>query len=236
LWERFCLEFFLGGKPLKLFVLDPCGANASFVLADTRSPSYALMTLEGRSASERLLPELRAALDIQGWMLRDLAAVGVVSGPGSFTGARVGLAAAKGFCEAAVLPLVMVSRLAVLAHKAGADQPETVHALLSAGRGEFFYRRSAPTKLPIEALLSRDAVLAATIAGIVVACEPKIRQEFPERNVLLTPPLTASDALPLVLSRFREQTFDDIASADANYLGRTELEVLEELRRRAGTA
>ena len=47
--------------------------------------------------------------------LRELAAVVVVHGPGSFTGVRVGLSAAKGLCEAGGVPLIAVSRLALLA-------------------------------------------------------------------------------------------------------------------------
>jgi tRNA threonylcarbamoyladenosine biosynthesis protein TsaB len=51
--------------------------------------------------------------------VRELAAVVVVHGPGSFTGVRVGLSAAKGLSEAGGVPLVAVSRLALLAALSG---------------------------------------------------------------------------------------------------------------------
>src|ERR1700761_947560 len=71
-----------------------------------------------RSASAVLLPELRRMFSISGISPRDLSGIGVVSGPGSFTGVRTGLAMAKGLCEVAGVPLASISRLQVLADAA----------------------------------------------------------------------------------------------------------------------
>ena len=50
----------------------------------------------GRGHAEVLMPMIAAVMDATGTGLPDLAAIAVTTGPGSFTGVRVGLAAAKG--------------------------------------------------------------------------------------------------------------------------------------------
>ncbi|PLX93844.1 MAG: tRNA (adenosine(37)-N6)-threonylcarbamoyltransferase complex dimerization subunit type 1 TsaB [Desulfuromonas sp.] len=65
--------------------------------------------------SERLLVQVEQLLAATGLALVDLDLLGVVHGPGSFTGLRVGLATAKGLATAADLPVVGLSTLEVLA-------------------------------------------------------------------------------------------------------------------------
>ena len=86
-----------------------------------------------------------------------LRAIVVVHGPGSFTGVRVGLSAVKGLAEPAGIPVVAVSRLAVLAHKAG-----TQSAALDAHRHEVFLRIAG------EGIKTREILAgAAELAGMV---------------------------------------------------------------------
>lgn len=227
------------GRPgLRLLLMDTCGAEASIALvellvANQGSPVVETVELGGRVASERLIPELRRLMTGWGWRVGDLAAVGVVAGPGSFTGVRVGVAAAKGLCEAGAAPLVMVSRLAVLAAKAGTGAGR-MQALLDAGRGEFFYGRFEDGEAPLEALMMREAVLAAMAdGGRLVVCEEAARSAFAEFDPVMVAPLRAVDALGLVVARVEEGALDDVATSDANYLRRTDLEVLERLAQRA---
>jgi tRNA threonylcarbamoyladenosine biosynthesis protein TsaB len=93
--------------------------------------------LERGRASAEVVAAVRRLLAGVGWGIKELDAVGVVSGPGSFTGMRTGLAAAKGMCEATGVRLVGVSRLAVLAQKAGVVEG---YVALDAGRGEVYVR------------------------------------------------------------------------------------------------
>ena len=96
-----------------------------------------------RSASSLLSSELRRILASSGIVLRDLDGIGVVSGPGSFTGVRTGLAMAKGLCEVVGLRLASVSRLEVLAE--AADLREGF-AVLDAGRGSLYVREQRRTE------------------------------------------------------------------------------------------
>jgi tRNA threonylcarbamoyl adenosine modification protein YeaZ len=63
-----------------------------------------------RTYSARLIPEIAAMLESRHATLRDIEAIVVVNGPGSFTGIRVGLSTAKGLAEGAGIPLIAVSR------------------------------------------------------------------------------------------------------------------------------
>jgi tRNA threonylcarbamoyladenosine biosynthesis protein TsaB len=163
-------------------------------------------------------------MESQGWGLRGLKAVVVVHGPGSFTGVRVGLSAAKGLSEAGGIPLIAVSRLALLAASAGRGD-ETVHAVLDAGRGEFYYGEYAGSRCLREALLSQEEVSAAVAGGQVVVCEAKIADGLVGLHPRLVTEPSAADALPLALERISANEFDDVALLDANYLRRTDAEI-----------
>lgn len=65
-----------------------------------------------------LQPAVQQLLQKCGLQISDLKAVGVVNGPGSYTGLRVGLASAKGICYALNLPLITINRLQIMARAA----------------------------------------------------------------------------------------------------------------------
>jgi len=103
--------------------------------------------LAGGTFSAELVPQIAALLQKHGFRKTDIGAFLVVSGPGSFTGLRVGLAAIKALAEVLRKPIVPVSLLEVLARYghmiAGGDrtvQPVTFRyaVALDAGRKEAF--------------------------------------------------------------------------------------------------
>jgi tRNA threonylcarbamoyladenosine biosynthesis protein TsaB len=221
---------------MRVLLIDTCGAVGSVALADSaREPAIvASATLPGRTASERLVATVREMAASSAVELQSLDALGVVSGPGSFTGVRVGLSAAKGLCEALGVPLVAVSRLAVLARLAEAPSGARVHALLDAGRGEFYWGMYVDGERVREATLTRDEVFAAVDFGVakgdgardvVVTCENAVAQSVAGLLPRLVAEPSAGDAWPLVLSRIERADFDDVATIDANYLRRTDAEI-----------
>jgi len=220
---------------MKFLLIDTCGANGSIALAEADASPAILGTaiLPGRTASERLVPAIKALTESfeenHGASLRSLGAIAVVHGPGSFTGVRVGVSAAKGLCEALGIPLAAISRLAVLAEMAS-PQSAHVHALLDAGRGEFYYGEYANGACLREALLTLDEVLEAVYTGspegrVVVACEPAVAESLAPLGPQLFPEPAAADALPLALRRIREGSYDDVATLDANYVRRTDAQI-----------
>jgi len=211
---------------MHILLIHTAGGEGSVALADTGLPQPIVATevLPGRTSSERLLPVVRRLLEARGWKLGELAAVVVVHGPGSFTGVRVGLSAAKGLSEASGVPLIAVSRLALLAGYVDRGE-EPVHAVLDAGRGEFYYGEYKGRRHLREALLSGEDVFAAAAGGIVVVCEVKVAEALARLKPWMVDEPSASDALQFALRRIEARDFDDAATLDANYLRRSDAEI-----------
>jgi tRNA threonylcarbamoyladenosine biosynthesis protein TsaB len=209
---------------MRILLLHTAGGEGSVALADTElaEPIVAAEVLPGRTSSERLIPAVRRLMEESGFRLRELAAVVVVHGPGSFTGVRVGLSAAKGLSEAGGVPLIAVSRLALLAACGAAAK---IHAVVDAGRGEFYYGEYAGSVCAREALLSAEDVLTAVGDGVVVVCEAKVAEALGGLHPRVVAEPAAGDALPLALERLVAGEFDDTALVDANYLRRTDGEI-----------
>ncbi|HZY63436.1 MAG TPA: tRNA (adenosine(37)-N6)-threonylcarbamoyltransferase complex dimerization subunit type 1 TsaB [Edaphobacter sp.] len=209
---------------MQLLLIDTSGSEGSIALADTDQSASIVTseTLPGRSASEQLVPAVRRALARSNWKLQGLAAIAVVHGPGSFTGIRVGVSAAKGFSEAAGVPLIAVSRLALLAAKGGNG---LVHAVLDAGRGEFYYGKYFEGKSLREELLSGEEVRNSTGNEKIITCEARVADALADLNPLIVQEPKAEDMLSIAVHRAKAGNFDDAALLDANYLRRTDSEL-----------
>jgi tRNA threonylcarbamoyladenosine biosynthesis protein TsaB len=215
---------------MRLLLINTAGGEGSVALADAEiSPAIvAAEMLPGRSSSEQLVPTVRGLMEARGWRLSELAAVVVVHGPGSFTGVRVGLSAAKGLSEAGGVGLIAVSRLALLAASVdGGGGP--VHAVLDAGRGEFYYGEYVGRRPLREALMGEVDVKAAVAGGIVVVCEAKVAEALAALAPKIVKEPAAGDALPIALERIAAGDFDDVETVDANYLRRTDAEIFSNL-------
>jgi tRNA threonylcarbamoyladenosine biosynthesis protein TsaB len=210
---------------MRVLLIHTAGSEGSVALADTESAQaiVAMERLPGRTSSERLVPAVRRLMAERGWSLKDLAAVVVVHGPGSFTGVRVGLSAAKGLSEAAGVPLVAVSRLALLAD--AVEDAGPVHAVLDAGRGEFYYGEYVGRRCLREALMDGAGVREAVGGGVAIVSEAKVAEALTGLELRMVEEPLAGDALPLALERIEARDFDDAATLDANYLRRTDLEI-----------
>jgi tRNA threonylcarbamoyladenosine biosynthesis protein TsaB len=105
-----------------------------------------------------LQPLIEQVLAEAGWSPRQLERIAVGTGPGSFTGLRVGIAFAQGLGEGLGIPLVGVSSLQAMAAAVSAQDRRLRVPLLDARRGEFFVAAYAPDGSELlPAQIARDA-------------------------------------------------------------------------------
>jgi tRNA threonylcarbamoyl adenosine modification protein YeaZ/ribosomal-protein-alanine acetyltransferase len=136
----------------------------------------------GRSHAERLPGELTGLLDAHGLSTRDVSLLGVVTGPGSFTGLRVGVATVQGLAMAGRIQAIGVPTLDALLTTWRLDREETVPlvACLDGQRGEVFLTAiEARAGLPLSACRVLVPPMVATpeeAAGrIADAVDPETR-------------------------------------------------------------
>jgi tRNA threonylcarbamoyl adenosine modification protein YeaZ len=145
-------------------VIDSATAACSAALVDADGAVIAERhELVGRGHAERLVPMIAEMLDG-----RRPGSILVDCGPGSFTGVRVGLAAAHGLSIGWAVPLAGYSSLALLATAAGASE---VAAALQGGHGELFVQSFAGDPIaPIDDLrsLAPEAAAVQVRAPLVV--------------------------------------------------------------------
>ena len=124
-----------------LLAVDTSGKNGSMSLARVSRAEKTLeivetVALTGGTFSAQLVPQIAALLEKNGFTKNDLAGFAVVSGPGSFTGLRVGLAAIKALAEILRKPIAAISLLEAIAR--GGNVKGHIYSAVDAGRGEVY--------------------------------------------------------------------------------------------------
>jgi tRNA threonylcarbamoyladenosine biosynthesis protein TsaB len=105
---------------MNVLAIDTCLGALSVAVGRAYDGRYCVIeAYEERSSghAERLAPLIEAQMARAGLAFRDLARVAITLGPGSFTGVRTGVAAARGLRLAAGVEVVGLSSLAVMAHR-----------------------------------------------------------------------------------------------------------------------
>ena len=231
-----------------LLVVDTAGPTGGVLLAeadesgahsvDQGAEILGLIDLHPRQFSAELIPAVAELLRASERRLADVDAIAVVSGPGSFTGLRVGLSAVKAMAEATRKPILTLSRLAILASIA-AKFPSSertdaaMHVVLDAGRGEFYhgvYRDAGKTRVA-ESFETLDALTEKIDQqpGWVITSEVSVKTAFHSvagSRLCEVPPPSVRDALPLAVEEWRARRFQDPVRVDANYLRRSDAVVV----------
>lgn len=211
--------------------IDTCGPSGSVALGRLTANGIELLgqiELEGRSYSATLVTAVGELLAQARTCVGRLHAIVAVCGPGSFTGVRLGLSAVKGLAEPAGIPMAAVSRLAVLARKAGVDA-----AALDAHRHELFLGLGEGGAQAREILAGRPELVAieprpARIAVCDESAAVLLLEAWPATELVQTGAPTAADAIELAAPQIKAGEFADLALLDGHYLRRSDAEIFGE--------
>lgn len=227
---------------MRLLALDTCDSRGSIALLEDHRVLGEVPHPAGEDFSSWLLPAADNLLAEHTVSHADLAGYAVASGPGSFTGVRVGLTTAKAWAEVYGKPTFPISRLRILADRAP-HTAEWVATFIDAQRRQVFagvYRRchDGLSLLKEEAVIDpseffRSAVQTAGSSGIVwVSLDPEILTSNAMWNnevqaaasiVVVKPPLASSIGLRAIKNLAQQGT--DALSLDANYVRRSDAEI-----------
>jgi len=218
-----------------LLVTDTSGKHGSVALAragEGADPEkvelIAEVPLEGGTFSAQLVPQIAALLAGHGLSKADIDTFIVVSGPGSFTGLRVGLAVIKALAEVLGKPIVPVSLLEIVAVASG--RQGKVVAALDAGRGEAYageyYVTRESAQLRREQLLPKDQLFSAP-GEVVVVLNGSLDWVAPEdsASVLAINPPGAAGAARLGWRKLQAGESVGPEQLEANYIRRSDAEI-----------
>jgi len=237
-------EYIEDGGNLITLGIDTCEARGSVAVRR----DGALVSVQKHESAEDysswLLPAVERGLQNTGTTLREVGLLAVASGPGSFTGVRVGLTAVKAWAELFGIKVVGVSRLEVMARRL-ADAPGYVAASFDAQRGQVFgglYWREGKlgwNLIEEEMVIAPDEFVSwvaervgeATVRWITL--DPELFAEAPrwkERAAKGETVIRCGDGLAAGVAelgeeRAREGKFTDPLLLDANYVRRSDAEI-----------
>jgi tRNA threonylcarbamoyladenosine biosynthesis protein TsaB len=232
-----------------ILAIDTSGPSGGITLAEADAGPFRVIesaAIAGGTFSAQLIPTLAALLKKHGHGVKDLDGFAAASGPGSFTGLRVGLSAIKGLAETLHKPIATVSVLEALASLA--DGAGKIAAAIDAGRKEVFlgvYQKNAAsaeksppqpgTHLDVlikqrEELLTQQDFLATLLTerpAVIITSDPALAELASSSHsavAVVTPP--GSDVIARIgAGKLLSGKTVSVEALDANYLRRSDAEI-----------
>ncbi|HEV7620981.1 MAG TPA: tRNA (adenosine(37)-N6)-threonylcarbamoyltransferase complex dimerization subunit type 1 TsaB [Flavisolibacter sp.] len=208
-----------------LLNIDTSQQHASVCLAENESAIEVLNNTTQKDHASWLLIAIRDLFRNNNLTLKDLDAVAVTGGPGSYTGLRVGMASAKGLCFALNIPLIVINTLKMMAFAAKNEPADLLCPMIDARRMEVFtalYDKSLKEIMPsINKILDSDSFSQYLENNKICffgdgstkfqALTTHKHAQFKSIEV------TATHMVILSYSDFKEQKFADLAYSEPEY-------------------
>jgi tRNA threonylcarbamoyladenosine biosynthesis protein TsaB len=222
-----------------LLAIDTSGKQGSIALARAGEPVadggdfevIEIAPLVGGTFSAQLIPQVAELLSRNGFMKTAIGAFPVVSGPGSFTGLRIGLAAVKALAEVLGKPIAAVSLLEVCVFTSGAQGK--IMAALDAGRSDVYVGEyeipAGAGQVPREHMLTRTEFVAQARGWTVVTPDSGLAEAAGAAGLSVTTlePISAADVARLGWRKIQSGETIGPERLEANYIRRTDAEMLE---------
>jgi len=124
---------------MRILAIETSGPTFSLALAENSKVVSEIFWHSGLKHSEQLVPSLRKLLKRAGWKVSSIDKVAVSTGPGSFTGIRVGLSCAKTIAQALKVPLAAFNSIDIL-KSSMPEKGNRVFGVIDALRNEVFVK------------------------------------------------------------------------------------------------
>ena len=159
-----------------------------------------------------------------------LSAVAISEGPGSYTGLRIGVSAAKGICVALNLPLIAIDTMQILARKIECAEGYIISAM-DARRNEIYYSvfKSNNCKIPIKVGKTDCMIIKSnsfsnyfesSIVNFVGNCNEKINKFLNHDNIIFSDFMlpSANEMGIISFASFKKGEFEDVSDFQPKYL------------------
>ena len=181
---------------------------------------------KGYSHAEKLHVFIDDVISESGFTKNDIEAIAVSKGPGSYTGLRIGVSAAKGLCFALDVPLISISTLEALAHQVKIEEGFIV-PMMDARRMEaytavfdFDYNIQRSVKAEILSEISFQEYLNRSKVYFIGSAVEKTKALIDHKNASFLKNKFPSASTMGVLSymKFKKSNFEDVAYFEPYYL------------------
>lgn len=188
-------------------------------IKENNTPSY--------SHAEQLHVFIKESMDESGYEMSDLDAVAVSMGPGSYTGLRIGVSAAKGLCFALDIPLISIATLKSLAGQLDVTKGDSIVSVLDARRMEVYsavfdadLNQIRDTQAEIVDLESFQDYLSKSKIHFIGSGAEKIKQTLPNVNAefYMDAVPSAKEMAKLTYEKYKKFEFEDVAYFEPYYL------------------
>jgi tRNA threonylcarbamoyladenosine biosynthesis protein TsaB len=209
-----------------LLNIDTALETASVCLSDNGSVVQVVMHDEPKTHASWLHQCVADILHTNGLVVNDLNAIAVSIGPGSYTGLRVGLSAAKGFSYALGIPLITVNTLQMIAAANQEKATDLVCAMIDARRMEVFmavYDRSGKEiAAPAAMIVNEDSFRDLLETNQVLFCgngSKKLQELVSHERASFSERSGNAVDLSLIANQyFQEKRFTDLAYSEPLYI------------------
>ncbi|MCK0160716.1 tRNA (adenosine(37)-N6)-threonylcarbamoyltransferase complex dimerization subunit type 1 TsaB [Allomuricauda sp. F6463D] len=189
------------------------------VLKENNAVSY--------SHSEQLHLYIKEALKEASLSLSDMDAVAISKGPGSYTGLRIGVSAAKGLCFSLDIPLISVPTLQSMAHQVDVEIGALIIPVLDARRMEVYssvfdsdYKEVRETRAEVINENSFAEYIEENKVYVVGSGAEKCRGVVQHPNFIFDESVvpSAKDMVSIAIKKFGSKQFEDVAYFEPYYL------------------
>jgi tRNA threonylcarbamoyladenosine biosynthesis protein TsaB len=213
--------------------IDTSGKNGSVALARGDAEKFQLIAtspVAGGTFSAQLIPQIARLLSENNLKKSGIDAFAAATGPGSFTGLRIGLTAVKGLAEILHKPIAAVSVLEACVLKSEIEYADArVFAALDAQRnevylGEYLLNRGIATRKD-ERLVTRDEFVARVQGRVAVTPDEELAKAARSADVLTIERPTSVDIARIGLQKIARGETVTVEELDANYIRRSDAEI-----------